>query len=82
MSVSFQCCVCLETLVNPKALQCGHSFCSSPKNCLQKVLTNNPKKCSKCRKPFASTLKESDLSENYDLKAAIEVSCINFYQNL
>ena len=74
MSDPFGCCICLQTLENPKALYCGHSYCSTPKDCLHRVLTSDTRRCSKCQTPIAARIRnENDLSVNYDLKTAIEV---------
>ncbi|XP_063727888.1 tripartite motif-containing protein 2-like isoform X2 [Symsagittifera roscoffensis] len=73
--MSNPCCICLETHESPKALLCGHSYCSGPKNCLRKVLTSDPRCCSICREPIADIfISENDLSVNHDSKAAIEAS--------
>ncbi|XP_063726052.1 E3 ubiquitin-protein ligase TRIM65-like isoform X2 [Symsagittifera roscoffensis] len=67
------CCICLEPLQNPKSLHCGHSFCSTPKTCIERVLSSTPRRCARCRKPIDEAIRdEADLSVNYDLKSAIE----------
>ena len=74
MSDPNECCICMEMLANPKALDCGHSYCSSPRDCLRQVLTSDARMCFKCRKPIAARIRnENDLSVNYDLKTAVEV---------
>lgn len=44
------CCICLDTVVDPKALPCQHTFCRHP--CLQNLIQNNSVLCPICRETF------------------------------
>ena len=45
-----ECCVCHETLVDPRALPCGHSYCGPEKDCLEAVkVKKEGLKCIVCR---------------------------------
>ena len=76
---SLKCSICCETLVDPRALQCGHSYCGPPKNCLEyiKHSRNTESKCAVCNKVFS--VKVSDLSPLYGIRDAI--GCLSVGNN-
>ena len=68
---SLKCSICCETLVDPRALHCGHSYCGPPKNCLDFIKHKNDQasKCAVCSKVFQ--VKVSDLNPLYGIRDAI-----------
>ena len=77
ISESLKCSICTETLVDPRALHCGHSYCGPPKNCLDYIKHNNGQasKCAVCSKVFQ--VKVSDLNPLYGIRDAIGVLSID-----
>ena len=71
----FECPICLETLMNPRILSsCGHSYCSSPKNCLKGIIQSYSRQCPECRTPIEDRVRnEKHCVENFTLKSAIAV---------
>ncbi|XP_063728080.1 tripartite motif-containing protein 5-like [Symsagittifera roscoffensis] len=69
----FECPICLETLMNPRILSsCGHSYCSSPKNCLKGIIQSYSRQCPECRTPIEDRVRnEKHCVENFTLKSAI-----------
>ena len=80
----FDCPICLETLVNPRILSsCGHSYCSSPKNCLQGIIQSKSRQCPECRTPIEDRIRnEKHCVENFTLKSAIAVKNFLIYKSI
>ena len=62
-----ECVICNESLVDPRALPCGHSYCGPPRPCLSglKSLTGGLN-CAICR--VDHDLKPEDIKPLYDIK--------------
>lgn len=87
----FQCPICLEDFVNPKALPCLHTFCKlcigkyihSSSNCLGSSVTFH---CPVCRKAVNTTISSGDpagkLQDNYLLKQLKETSELEIDKNV
>ncbi|XP_063728174.1 E3 ubiquitin-protein ligase TRIM32-like [Symsagittifera roscoffensis] len=72
ISEFLKCPICTETLVDPRTLPCGHSYCGPPRKCLDYIkLESDPaSKCAVCSKVFQ--VKVSDLNPLYGIREAIE----------
>ena len=72
ISEFLKCPICTETLVDPRTLPCGHSYCGPPRKCLDyiKLESDKASKCAVCSKVFQ--VKVSDLNPLYGIREAIE----------
>ena len=72
ISEFLKCPICTETLVDPRTLPCGHSYCGPPIKCLDyiKLESDKASKCAVCSKVFQ--VKVSDLNPLYGIREAIE----------
>ena len=66
-----QCSICHETLVDPRALPCGHSFCGPPRTCLDFIKHNNnlASKCAECNQVFP--VKVNELKPLFKIRDAL-----------
>ena len=73
-----ECGICLQPFVNPRLLQCGHTYC---KNCLDEVLVFNsdgsavincPKRCEGANHIPADKTTEC-LGVNYELQGIVDM---------
>ncbi|XP_075265214.1 tripartite motif-containing protein 5-like [Convolutriloba macropyga] len=76
-----ECAICTDTLLDPRALPCGHSFCGPPRTCLNAIRCNSVKfsirfgsskhaKCAVCNQVFA--LDVDDLKPLYGIRDALQ----------
>ncbi|XP_075240380.1 tripartite motif-containing protein 5-like [Convolutriloba macropyga] len=73
-----ECAICTDTLLDPRALPCGHSFCGPPRTCLNAIRCNFTKfsirfassKCAVCNQLFA--LDVDDLKPLYGIRDALQ----------
>ena len=70
---NMECPVCHDPLLDPRALPCGHSYCPTPKNCLN-YLQNNPGilTCSICRAEHRISI--SSLKPLYGIRDVLQTA--------
>ena len=70
---TLECPICLETVVDPRILPCGHSLCGprSLNNCLFKLEENfGPIKCPSCQ--ITHSVQAADVPTNFSLRDMLE----------
>ena len=63
---SYECMICMDLLIEPVTIQCGHTFC---KLCLAGCITSL-RKCPICRKPIYQLI--DNISKNFLLESLIK----------
>ena len=66
-----KCSVCYETIVDPRALPCGHSFCGAPRQCIDELETRRGIICGICR--HFHKIKAKDIKPLYGIRDFFQV---------
>ena len=64
--IPLECSICTESISDPRALPCGHSFCGPIRSCLRSMQVDDVIKCAVCRADHK--LSADDLKPLYGIK--------------